>query len=300
MVVLGFATGLVGQEIYRRSFGEMDDPTIIFLHGGPGYNSASFEGTTARTLAEAGFRVVVYDRRGEGRSVGTADYSFAQSVGDLDSLYGVYGIERATLLGHSFGGIIATRFAEAHPERVTAVVLLAAPLSIPRSLQHILTSARQRYAAAGDTIGQQRLEMVASMDTASLMYSSMLLVEATRGGAYRPAVSTPLADTLRSHLRADTVLSRYSGSPDYAPVLGFYANEHYTTLDQTQLVRALAQQLPVYAIYGTEDGLYAPAEVAELEAILPAGHLRRVEGAAHNIFIDQQNEFIQQLAHWLH
>lgn len=55
-------------EIYSAAYGKASDPAVIFLHGGPGYNSLDFEVTTAQKLADQGFYVIVYDRRGEGRS----------------------------------------------------------------------------------------------------------------------------------------------------------------------------------------------------------------------------------------
>ena len=290
---------LCGQSIHSRAFGDPDHPALVFLHGGPGYNSASFESTTAHTLADAGFRVIVYDRRGEGQSEGPADYTFAQSVADLDSLYTIYGLDQAVLLGHSFGGVIATRYAESYPRRVRALVLLSAPVSIPASLRHIVTTARQRFTEAADSSGLARLRMLATVDSSSLLYSSMVLAEAMRGGAYRPARPTAQADSLRARLQADTLLSRYSSASSYPPVLGFYANEPYTTLDEGSRIKAVAERLPVFALYGTEDGLYAPTEIDQLARRLPAGHVRRIEGAAHNVFIDRQDEFIRQLLDWL-
>ena len=71
ILLLGFSLLAEGQKIYYQSFGDKKDPTILFLHGGPGYNSASFEATSAQNLANAGYHVIVYDRRrSEERRVG--------------------------------------------------------------------------------------------------------------------------------------------------------------------------------------------------------------------------------------
>jgi hypothetical protein len=48
--------------IYSKSYGQSENPAIIFIHGGPRGNSSLFEGTTAEKLAEKGFYVIVYDR----------------------------------------------------------------------------------------------------------------------------------------------------------------------------------------------------------------------------------------------
>jgi proline iminopeptidase len=57
-----------GQTIYSKAFGNKNNKPIIFIHGGPSGNAVQFEATTAPKLAERGFYVIVYDRRGEGRS----------------------------------------------------------------------------------------------------------------------------------------------------------------------------------------------------------------------------------------
>lgn len=56
------------QQLYSKAYGDPKNPAIIYLHGGPRGNATLFEGTTANALAERGFYVIVYDRRGEGRS----------------------------------------------------------------------------------------------------------------------------------------------------------------------------------------------------------------------------------------
>ena len=99
---------------------------MVFVHGGPN------AGSTFAPLAAAmkGRRVVILDRPGSGLS-GPADYDatpvpqLATSVVDatLDEL----GVERADVVGSSFGGAWALWFALARPERVNRLVLLGAP-----------------------------------------------------------------------------------------------------------------------------------------------------------------------------
>lgn len=72
------------QTIYSKSYGQSENPAILFIHGGPRGNSTLFEGTTAQKLAEKGFYVIVYDRRGEGRSIdSTATFTFQEAINDL-------------------------------------------------------------------------------------------------------------------------------------------------------------------------------------------------------------------------
>ena len=73
--------------IYSKSYGESQNPAIIFIHGGPRGNSTLFEGTTAQILADEGFYVIVYDRRGKGRSIDTtATFTYQEAINDLNEL----------------------------------------------------------------------------------------------------------------------------------------------------------------------------------------------------------------------
>src|SRR3972149_184003 len=98
-----------GQELYLKTFGSTKDKPVLFLHGGPGYNCVIFEATTAQKLADNGFYVIIYDRRGEGRSLDTsAKFTFQQTFDDLNRILADFKLEKVNLLGHSFGGIVAT------------------------------------------------------------------------------------------------------------------------------------------------------------------------------------------------
>jgi pimeloyl-ACP methyl ester carboxylesterase len=75
--------------------------------------------------ALSGLHVVRYDRRGYGRST-TADPADLRR--HVDDLLGVVGDRRATVFGHSYGGVVALTAAQQHPERVGAVVAYEAPM----------------------------------------------------------------------------------------------------------------------------------------------------------------------------
>ena len=74
------------------------------------------------------FRVTLYDLRGHGRSEMTRDgYTPHMMAADLRALMDHLGIERAHFLSHSFGGVVALRFACEYPQRVASLMLVGAP-----------------------------------------------------------------------------------------------------------------------------------------------------------------------------
>ncbi|WP_228448338.1 MULTISPECIES: alpha/beta fold hydrolase [unclassified Chryseobacterium] len=113
-----FSVSIYAQTIYSKNYGNQQNPVVIFIHGGPSGNATLFEGTTAQKLADKGFYVIVYDRRGEGRSKDeNATMTFKESFEDLNQLYHTYHIQKAHILAHSFGGIIGTLFTSKFPEK---------------------------------------------------------------------------------------------------------------------------------------------------------------------------------------
>lgn len=140
------------QQIYSKAYGHPKDAAIIFIHGGPRGNATLFEATTAALIAQKGFYVIVYDRRGEGRSKDTAaTMTFKEAITDLDHLMKQYQIKKAAILGHSFGGIVATLFTNARPEKIERLVLIDALFSQQETYNHILKSTTELALAKKDT-----------------------------------------------------------------------------------------------------------------------------------------------------
>src|SRR5262245_5965079 len=87
-------------------------------------------------LARLG-RTLALDQRGHGGTTNSgraADYTLDGLVADLAGAFDALGIARADLLGHSLGGMVALRFALAHPERLSSLVLMdtsARPMPLP-------------------------------------------------------------------------------------------------------------------------------------------------------------------------
>jgi pimeloyl-ACP methyl ester carboxylesterase len=94
---------------------------LVFLHGQPG-SAADWRPVTR--LLPAHWHAVVADRPGYGSNPRSAG-GFAANARDVFAQMDARGIERAVLVGHSFGGGVALAAASLAPHRVEAVVLLA-------------------------------------------------------------------------------------------------------------------------------------------------------------------------------
>jgi proline iminopeptidase len=107
----------------------------IFVHGGPGAWSRSFEAMGGSSL-EKHLTMYYYDQRGCGRSQATSnnDYSINRMVEDIENIRVLSGVPQVYVMGHSFGGILAFKYAEKYPVHVKGLILLNATLYINNSL----------------------------------------------------------------------------------------------------------------------------------------------------------------------
>jgi proline iminopeptidase len=114
-----------GVSVWYKDTGKDKGMPLYILHGGPGYNSYSFEKSVG-ALLEREFRVVYIDQRGSGRSAVDASASFgmATTVLDVERIRSQLGHTRIGLLGHSFGGAVAAEYTRRFPERVMSVAFV--------------------------------------------------------------------------------------------------------------------------------------------------------------------------------
>ncbi|MDB5511297.1 MAG: alpha/beta hydrolase [Enterovirga sp.] len=117
-----------GIRLYVIEAGPADGPLLILLHGFPEFSYGWRH--QIGPLAQAGFRVVVPDQRGYGRSdkpEGLDAYRLARLGADVLALASACGAERFRLVGHDWGGIVAWWVAAQHPERVERLAVINAP-----------------------------------------------------------------------------------------------------------------------------------------------------------------------------
>ena len=297
LLILGVTVEGHAQSLYVKTFGKAGGVPLIFLHGGPGYNAAAFESVAAQALADNGFRVLVYDRRGEGRSLHTAArYTFDEALHDIDSLCRTYDLHRPVLLGHSFGGILALLYADKHPEQVRSVVLMSAPLALQASFDHIRNRCRAIYASRADSVNLRYMNMLDAMDKGSMEYASYCFMHAAGNGFYVPKARTKEGQSVYAAFEADSALFPLSKLSEWQAPQGFHRNEHYTTLDLTDtLGRILRRGTPVYGLYGADDGLYSAAQLDALRNLLGPDHMITLDSCSHNVFIDRRHAFIEAL-----
>jgi proline iminopeptidase len=114
-----------GDSIFYRSIGNGDP--IIIVHGGPGLNHTYL----LPQMAELANRhqLIFYDQRASGYSTMTADsstISVNSFVDDIEAIRKHFNIEKLNLLGHSWGGLLAMKYAIKYTDQLQSLVLLNA------------------------------------------------------------------------------------------------------------------------------------------------------------------------------
>jgi len=152
---------LNGADLYFEATGpeprgpeDSPEPPIVFLHGGPGYNSFSFRELFGERLADR--RVVYLDQRGSGRSGPLADTEQGEQtldldtlVADLEALREYLGAEQLVPLGHGFGALVALEYARRHPTRTARVIVVNPWVHFP---ELALTLLREASALRGQAL----------------------------------------------------------------------------------------------------------------------------------------------------
>ena len=104
----------------------IERPVLFVLHGGPGGDHSSFKTQVTAELREVA-QLVYVDHRGSGRSTPASPdtYTLEENIQDVDALRGYLGLERISILGSSYGGMVAQGYAIKYPERIANLVLVA-------------------------------------------------------------------------------------------------------------------------------------------------------------------------------
>jgi len=106
-------------------------PPLILIHGGPGGNHCYFHPNMS--FLAKGRTVIYYDLRGHYMSSEPSDphdYGLLQDTKDLEALRKSLRLGKIDLLGHSYGGVVATMYSLIYPNYLNSLVLCSTPIDI--------------------------------------------------------------------------------------------------------------------------------------------------------------------------
>jgi 3-oxoadipate enol-lactonase len=232
-----------GMSLHYRDEGPRNGPTIVFVNS-LGTDFRIWDDVVA---AFPDHRVIRYDKRGHGLSdAPPAPYSIDDHAADLAAILDFLAVKRAALVGLSVGGMIVTRIATLHPERVSVLVLCDTAHKI-----------------GTEDLWNQRIAAV------------------RQGGI--AAVSEVVLQRWFSERFRNTETARfqvYRNMLERMPVDGYAGTcAALRDADNTELVKKLT--LPVLLLVGSNDGSTPPDLVRSTHELLPGSEFVVLEGPGH-------------------
>ncbi len=258
-----------GVSLFTRTMGAGSD--VVVLHGGPGahhdYLLPQFD------LLATGRRLRYYDQRGGGRSPVGRDtlVGWQEQVADLDDLIAHWSLAPATLLGYSWGGLLALLYAIHHPERVARLALVSPAAATARGRAEFERRFAER--ARSPWIAEERERLAAS----GLRERDP---EAYRRRTFELAVAPYFKDPERVHqLTAFRVTGRTQ-------------DEVWRSLGEYDLRADLSRlSLPALVIHGRHDPI--PLSEAEDTARRLKASLIVFEESGHVPYVEETSRFVK-------
>jgi len=256
-----------------------DGPAVLFIHGltGSHRNWARLVDTLNHD-----HRVLAPDLFGHGVSAKPmGDYSLGAHAATLRDLLDLLGIDRVTLVGHSFGGGIAMQFCYLFPQRVGRLVLVATG-GLGRDVSPLLRSAALPGA-------EWVLPLIASSWVRGHV-ENLGRTLARMGWRPTPEVTqawhgfTSLsdADTRRAFLATTRSVIDPGG-------------QTVTALRHLPM----AVQIPTLVVWGTRDRMIPPWHATTAQQVIPGSRVELFEGAGHFPHLDEPDRFADLLGDFI-
>jgi proline iminopeptidase len=286
-----------GIRLYHFSAGQGD--SVLVVHGGPGL--PSLEPWPGLAPLETRYRFRYYDQRGCGKSTRPFDrfasnnfyrnmvtlertLGMGAQVADIERIRRILGEERIVLIGHSYGGFIASMYAAEFPERVKALILVApADMLVMDSSKggKLLDDIRRRLPAEQqkeyDTYLREYLDF---RNLFSRSETELKVLNGRLGDYYREAVKTEL--------------------PQQGEIGGWMVQALYLSLGMRHDYRSALRGAgaPVLILHGADD--LQSVDVAEgYRKAFPRSEIQTIPGAGHFIFSDQPGAFAKAVGEFL-
>jgi proline iminopeptidase len=276
--------------LWYKVAGQAGGAPLLFLHGGPGYNSYSFEAQAGKAL-ESRLQLIYLDQRGSGRSERpwTGAYSIPAMVEDIEALRKQLGVGKLALMGHSFGGALALEYAAAYPQHVARLVLVSAASSIPDACAARVAFLAQRYP---DGLAKARAAAAERKETPDDCYYAFN--SAPDDIRDRVNDETMFPDMKRVQEQKD--VDAKSGLRNTGELGGALWNDGFLSYRFSRFERLT---MPVLVVAGAEDhAIGLPAQRA-LASRLPKAQLLEYAGAGHFLYLDAPQRFTRDVVEFL-
>src|SRR5882757_2227707 len=276
-------------EIYVETVGRTDGIPAVYLHGGPG---SGCQPDHRRLFDPERFHAVLFDQRGAGRSRPKGrreDNTLPHLIADMEIIREKFGITRWMIVGGSWGATLALAYAQAHPDRVTGIVLRATFLGTRSELEGAFLDALPRF---HPDLSEDFLRLLPPEERAQPLdaYWRRILDSdpAVHGPAARAWHDTEriLSEHTSGRVRLDPDTLNSTRALPSTPFMEahYFQNNCFMRPNQLRAEAGKLEGILGVIVQGRYDLLCPPATSHTLGALWPASEVRFVEGAGHSLY----------------
>jgi proline iminopeptidase len=281
-----------GTRLYVDRRGSAGAPPLLFVHGGPGSGSYDFLSFQGELLSER-FDLIAVDQRGVQHSDpldGPVDDNIL--IADFEALRSELGIDRWSILGHSYGGHLALRYAVAHPSTVEKVVFENPAWDKALASKNLVLSALPLLRELGVYDGVEELLRIDGPATTKMWDQRIDIMRRLgdrRMEVYHGADSRDLV--LPADELPDEILSR--------------SGDFYVAITRTpEFLESLLPYLdrltqPALLIKGEVDPVTSPEEIEYFVSHVANGRYRNFKGLGHFVHGERPKEYAELVTEFL-
>ena len=257
---------LSGGDLFYKDEGDRDDPVIVLLHGFTA--SQRWWDQVTPDLTRGGLRVIRFDLLGHGNSEKPRDgYEMDNQARLVAEALEKLGVKRATVVGHSMGGTVASALVELEPQLVRKVAVIGTP---PREgfAELPFTGRLAKWPVVGELVRRLAPDP---------------LIEAGLGSGFGDDVEVP--DEFVDDLDGMT-FSAYDKSS---------SESREFVEDKPNSERVAEANVPLLVIFGTEDELVEPEAADRWAKDVPGARVVKMPGVGHSPHWERPREVVQLL-----
>ena len=279
-----------GHEIYVETVGRTDGVPAVYLHGGPG---SGCQPDHRRLFDPLRFHAVLFDQRGAGRSRPRGSLqanTLPHLIADMEVIRESLGFKRWLVVGGSWGATLALAYAQAHPERVSGIVLRATFLGTREELEGaFLVNLPRIHPELNDDFLGVLLPEERARPLDAYWRRILDADPAVHGPASRVWHDTEriLSEHKPSKTRIDpdAVNNAARGLPS-TPFMEahYFRNDCFMKPGQLLQSAPLLKGIPGIVVQGRYDLLCPPSTAQALLSKWPDAKLRIVEAAGHSLY----------------
>jgi proline iminopeptidase len=278
-----------GHQIYVESVGRQNGIPAVYLHGGPG---SGCQPDHRRLFDPERFHAVLFDQRGAGRSrpKGSREHNtLPHLIADMEMIREKFGFDRWMVVGGSWGATLALAYAQAHPERVSGIVLRATFLGTRAELEcAFLRALPVLYPGLSEDFvsvlpPEERGELLDGYWRRILDADSAIHAPAARAWGETERI---LSEHAPNRTRLDTAALRSSRPLPSTPFMEahYFQNNCFMKPDQLMAEATRLVDIPGIIVQGRYDLLCPPSTSHALAARWPKAEVRVVNGAGHSLY----------------